>query len=164
MFLASKLPARAPFAQPLNHHIVVVLQVLSSALLVLWTIGNASASSLVEQTNLPGNCIPQFKVALPVFGPAGSIPRVDTVSHKKITVTMKEIDQAVLPVGMQSLAGEGCPSPSITFKKTRVWAYEISDTKTRKILGRANWPDDRGQEGTRDPGDVRQPVAEFQPQ
>jgi len=102
--------------------------------------GSAGASSLVSQTSLPGNCIPQFQVPVPVFGPAGAIPRVDAVSHNKITVTMKEIDQAVLPVGMQSLSVDGCPEPPITFQNTRVWAYEISDTKTGKILGPANWP------------------------
>jgi hypothetical protein len=49
-------------------------------LFFLWTVESAGASSLVPQTNLPGTCIPQFAVRLPIFGPAGSIPRVDTVS------------------------------------------------------------------------------------
>ncbi len=35
-----------------------------------------------------------------MFGPAGTIPRVDALSHNKLTVTMNEIDQAVLPVGV----------------------------------------------------------------
>jgi len=48
---------------------------------------------------------------------------------------MKEIDQAVLPVGQQDTCGIG-----VTFGKTRVWAYETSDTKNGKILGSANWP------------------------
>jgi FtsP/CotA-like multicopper oxidase with cupredoxin domain len=74
-------------------------------------------------------------VPLPVFGPAGSIPRVDAAEHYKLTVTMKEIDQAVLPQGMQDTCGLG-----VTLGKTRVWAYEISDTKNGKILGPAHWP------------------------
>jgi hypothetical protein len=106
----------------------------------LWTVQSAGASSLVPQTNLPGTCIPQFAVPLPVFGPAGSIPRVDTFSHSKITVRMREVNQSVLPVGMHSLSGEGCPNPPSAFKKTRVWVYETSDTKNGKILGAANWP------------------------
>jgi spore coat protein A, manganese oxidase len=92
-------------------------------------------SSLVPQTHLDGNCIPQFAVPLPVFGPAGSIPGVDALVNRKLTVTMKEIDQAVLPQGRMDTCGKG-----IRFAKTRVWAYEISDTTTKKILGSANWP------------------------
>lgn len=36
-------------------------------------VGSATASTLVPQTWLPGECIPQFASQLPVFGPAGSI-------------------------------------------------------------------------------------------
>lgn len=96
--------------------------------------GGASASYLVPQTALPGNCIPQFVSPLPVFGPAGPIPRIDAVQHPALTVTMKEIDQAVLPAG-QDTCGLG-----VTFGKTRVWAYETTDTYTNKLLGPANWP------------------------
>ena len=126
--------------EPRRGRVVTVRGMLWLTLLFLWTVGSAYPSSLVPQTALPGTCIPKFVVQLPVFGPASSIPRVDTVSHDKITVTMKESDQAVLPVGMDSLLGEGCPSPAITFKKTRAWAYEIADTRTGEVLGPAHWP------------------------
>jgi len=42
----------------------------------------AAASDLVPQTALPGDCIPKFAVPMPVFGPAGSIPRVDAVHNR----------------------------------------------------------------------------------
>ena len=57
----------------------------------------------MQQNALPGECIPQFAVALPVFGPAGPIPRVNAEWHPALTVTMKEIDQAVLPVNNREL-------------------------------------------------------------
>ncbi|HVN64083.1 MAG TPA: multicopper oxidase domain-containing protein [Candidatus Binataceae bacterium] len=60
---------------------------------------------------------------------------MDAKKHRNLTVTMKEIDQQVLPEGMTDTCGLG-----VTFGKTRVWAYETSDTKTGDILGRANWP------------------------
>ena len=59
---------------------------ISLALLLAGTVGNASASTTVPQTALPGTCIPQFPVPLPVFGPAGPIPRVNTLGHRDITV------------------------------------------------------------------------------
>lgn len=86
-----------------------------------------SASSLVSQTWLPGNNIPQFESTLPVFGPAGSIPRVNAYSHPNLTVTMKEIEQQVMPA-------------STGLGPTRVWAYEIRDTQTGAVLGPAHWP------------------------
>ena len=91
--------------------------ILTLAVLFVWNIASARAGSIVSQTDLDGKCIPQFKVELPVFGPAGSTPRVNALFHNKLTVTMKEIDQAVLPVGMKSLSAEGCPSPPITFQR-----------------------------------------------
>jgi len=109
--------------------------ILALSLIFLWSIGSALASALVPQTHLNGICIPQFAVPLPVFGPAGSIPRVDALTHRKLTVTMTEIDQAVLPQGLTDTCGKG-----VIFGKTRVWAYETSDTTTKKILGPANWP------------------------
>jgi spore coat protein A, manganese oxidase len=99
------------------------------------TIGSAHGSSLVPQTALPGDCVPQFAAQLPVFGHADSTPRVDALANPSLTATMKEIDQAVLPVGMTDTCGKG-----ITFGKTRVWAYETSNTITKKILGPASWP------------------------
>ncbi len=59
--------------------------------------GNVCASQLVTQTWLPGDCIPQFVLSLPVFGPAGPIPRVDAVTHSLLTINFKEIEQSVLP-------------------------------------------------------------------
>ena len=44
-----------------------------------------------------------FAVSLPVFGPAGSVPRVDAAAHPRLTVTMKEMTQAVLPLGGPNL-------------------------------------------------------------
>lgn len=61
-----------------------------------------SASTLVPQTWLPGNNIPQFETTLPVFGPAGSIPRVNADAHPNLTVTMKEIEQQVMPASTDS--------------------------------------------------------------
>jgi FtsP/CotA-like multicopper oxidase with cupredoxin domain len=107
-----------------------LLTILSSAVA-----GSASASTLVQQTALPGECIPQFAVPLPVFGPAGPIPRVNAEAHPALTVTMKEISQSVLPQGMLDVCGRG-----VVFGPTRVWAYETSDWFTGKVLGPANWP------------------------
>jgi spore coat protein A len=103
--------------------------------LIVWTAGKADASFLVLQIDLPGNCIPKFAVAMPVFGPSASIQRVDTLKHKNITATMKEIDQAVLPQGMTDTCGM-----NVTFGTTRVWAYEFSDTRTKRLLAPAHWP------------------------
>ena len=63
-----------------------------------------------------------------MFGPAGSIPRVSALAHPQLVVTMKEIDQAVLPQGRKDTCGMG-----VTFGKTRVWAYESSDAITKKV-------------------------------
>jgi len=93
----------------------VQLHIVALAVLCIWRSGTTQASSLVPQTALDGNCIPKFAVPLPVFGPAGSIPRVDAGTHRKLIVTMKEVDQAVLPQGMTDTCGKG-----VTFGKTRV--------------------------------------------
>lgn len=114
-----------------------ILQFSSIALALLFTTmpGSVSASNLVPQTALPGACIPQFAVSLPVFGPAGPIPRVSADFHPALTVTMKEIDQAVLPQGAADTCGQG-----VIFGKTRVWTYETTDSFTKKVIGPANWP------------------------
>jgi spore coat protein A, manganese oxidase len=89
---------------------------------------------LIKQDPLDGDtCVPKFAVSLPVFGPAGSVPRVDAATHRKLTVTMKEIDQAVLPQGYSGPC-------QIKFRKTRVWTYETKDSDTGEMLGPANWP------------------------
>jgi spore coat protein A, manganese oxidase len=108
----------------------------SVVFLSLFVLGNARssyASPLVDQTPLDPTCIPMFALSLPVFGPAGSVPRVDAAGHPYLTVTMKEINQAVLPQSGPNLCG-------MKFRKTRVWAYESTDSRTGEVLGPANWP------------------------
>jgi spore coat protein A len=104
---------------------------------VLFTLSaiDAYASTDVIQTWLPGECIPQFAVPMPVFGPAGPIPRVDASTNPLLTVIMKEVNQQVLP---SFTPGMGCPAVNI--QPTRVWAYEIRDRLSRKLLGPAHWP------------------------
>ncbi len=106
-----------------------------ASLLLILGVGTRSlgASSLVPQEPLDPSCIPMFAVSLPVFGPAGSVPRVDAAAHPYLTVTMKETNQAVLPQGGPNLCG-------MKFRKTRVWAYESTDSRTGEVLGPANWP------------------------
>jgi spore coat protein A, manganese oxidase len=104
------------------------------ASIFLFRIGAAAASPLVSQTQLKGNCFPKFAVALPVFGPA-STPRVDAAANPNLTITMKEIDQSVLPQGTFQACGKG-----VKLGKTRVWAYETKNTSTGDVLGPANWP------------------------
>lgn len=105
--------------------------------LLVWPVGSSDASSLVTQTALPGQCVPKWRVPLPVFGPAGTIPRVNTSANPLLTVTMKEINQVVLPQTTFP-----CPAlgHSVTPGKTRVWTYETRNTLTGKLLGPANWP------------------------
>src|SRR5512135_3014309 len=107
----------------------------TAAAALMMAAGSADASFLVPQTALPGSCVPQFAVSLPVFGPAGPIPRVSALGNPFLKVTMKEIDQAVLPQGATDTCGLG-----VTFGKTRVWAYETRNLLTNKLLGPANWP------------------------
>ncbi|HEX9079089.1 MAG TPA: multicopper oxidase domain-containing protein [Desulfuromonadaceae bacterium] len=121
----------------------------ASVVLALFLAGGAGASTLVPQTALPGGCIPQFAVPMPVFGPAGPIPRVNALGHREITVTMEEIAQSVLPTDTSkynpqyfdpfSLTYLNCPS-GLNIQQTRVWAYGMSDTKTGKQLAPPNWP------------------------
>src|SRR5471030_702345 len=95
---------------------------ISVACLCAASPGSGYASTLVPQTALPGDCIPKFAVPLPVFGPGGPTPRVNGRTHFALTVAMKEVDQAVLPPGRTDICGLG-----VTFGKTRLWTYEISD-------------------------------------
>lgn len=94
----------------------------------------ASASTLVSQTALPGDCVPRFAVPLPVFGPAGVIPRVHAVTHRTLRVTMTETSQQVLPAGSDTC------QLGLTFEPTRVWAYETADAVTGHRLAPAHWP------------------------
>ena len=94
--------------------------VLSVVLLLLAFLGNGCGSTnapptppvppapptpLFPQTQLLGKCLPKFEVSLPVFGPAGSVSRVDATAHPNLTVTMTEIDQPVLPQGFYVICG-----------------------------------------------------------
>jgi FtsP/CotA-like multicopper oxidase with cupredoxin domain len=105
------------------------------------------ASTLVPQVPLPGECIPQFAVPLPVFGPGynAALPRVDAVAHPFLAITMKETERAVLPpppAGADRYPATAvCPAPpALAIQPTRVWAYETSDWITGKVLGPAFWP------------------------
>lgn len=121
---------------------------LFSALLVpiLGTTGDLYASALVPQTPMPGGCIPKFIVPLPVFGPVG-VPRVNAADHPKLTVSMNEVDQLVLPpitidtsTCRDVIPGWPTLPSTITFGPTRVWAYGIQDTDTGDVLAPSNWP------------------------
>ena len=95
----------------------------------LWAAVDSSASYLVPQTALDGSRLPQFETPLPVFGPGynAAFPRVDARKLPYLTVKMKEVDQQVLPATMN-------------FGATKVWAYEIWDSVTGKLLAPAHWP------------------------
>ncbi len=116
-----------------RHGIVIIF---SMALLIALN-SLTFASDLIPQDWLPGDCIPQFATPLPLFGPGynAALPRVDAGMHPRLTVTMKEAQEQVLPTFTPAA---GCPPVNI--QPTRVWAYETSDTKTGKILGPAHWP------------------------
>ena len=108
----------------------------ASLLLILFGSGCGVSSyipSYIPQTKLDGSCFPKFAVSLPVFGPAGSIPRVDAAAHPNLTVTMMEINQQVLPQGSFEKCGA-------TLGATRVWAFQTSDSNTGAVLGQASWP------------------------
>ena len=107
---------------------------LVSALLLLFGgsllfSSNVSSSYLVPQTPFDGSTLPQFEAPLPVFGSGwdAAYPRVDARKHPYLKVKMKEIDQQVLPATMG-------------FGTTKVWAYEIRDSVTGKLLAPAHWP------------------------
>jgi FtsP/CotA-like multicopper oxidase with cupredoxin domain len=93
------------------------------------------ASTLVPQTAIPGDCIPQFATPLPVFGPAGGTARVNALAQQRLRVTMREIEQQVLPAGDTDRCGLG-----IVFRPTRLWAYETANALTGALLGAAHWP------------------------
>jgi spore coat protein A len=123
--------------------------IISIAALVISTAGSVSASTLVPQTAMPGDCIPQFSVEMPVFGPGGALPRVDALLHPVLTVKMKEVGQKVLPdpwrasypanhFDVINQVTKKCPR--INFQDTRVWAYETSDSFSGKTLGPSHWP------------------------
>jgi FtsP/CotA-like multicopper oxidase with cupredoxin domain len=105
------------------------ISVFSLAAIFVMTTGTASASFLVPQTWLQGDSLFNtiaFTQPLTAFG-SSSLPRVNAALHPSLTVTMREIEQQVLP------QDKGYP-------KTRVWVYETSDANTSQILGPAHWP------------------------
>ncbi|MEI9977620.1 MAG: multicopper oxidase domain-containing protein [Edaphobacter sp.] len=60
---------------------------------------------------------------------------MDAAAHPNLTVTMKEINQAVLPQGSFAACGAG-----VTLGQTRVWTYQTTDSDTGAMLGPAHWP------------------------
>lgn len=74
------------------------------------------ASTQVPQTPLLGASIPKYVDPLPVFGPAGPIPRVN--GDLPVTVTMQPFAQGVLSTGTPLAAGAS--------GLTNVWAYNIN--------------------------------------
>ena len=93
---------------------VRLLFILTAAFLIVGSPHLVTASTLVPQTALNGDTFFStygFTQPLPVFGPGynAALPRVNTVLHPYLQVTMKEIEQQVLPPA---------------FGKTRLWVYE----------------------------------------
>ena len=116
--------------------IALTVAALSSILFAHGCHGDVdNGPTVVAQTKLDGSCFAKFAVSLPVFGPAGAIPRVDAAAHPNLTVTMMEINQQVLPPGSYAKCGTG-----VTLGQTRVWAYQTTDSKTGAVLGPAHWP------------------------
>ncbi len=119
----------------------IAMSVVSLLLILLESGCGTSTSTLpppspaFPQTKLDVSCFPKFAVSLPVFGPAGSIPRVDAAAHPNLTITMKEINQSVLPQGSFTQCGT-----KVTLGQTRVWAYQTTDSNTGALLGPASWP------------------------
>lgn len=127
-----------PAKRPLRRSIAMSVATLSVILLGHGCHGDDNsnnAPTLVARTKLDGSCFAKFATSLPVFGPAGAIPRVDAAAHPNITVTMVETDQQVLPQGAFAKCGAG-----VAFGRTRVWAYQTVDSGTGELLGPARWP------------------------
>src|ERR1700742_3287186 len=100
------------YGSPLTRFVVPNWSPITSSVVmfsvILFVCGCGSPTTqfpLFPQTKMDGNCFPKFAVSLPVFGPAGSIPRVDAASHPNLTVTMTEINQQVLPQGYYGTCG-----------------------------------------------------------
>ncbi|MHB8109190.1 MAG: multicopper oxidase family protein [Syntrophorhabdaceae bacterium] len=108
-----------------------LLFILVAALTILGSPVLVTASALVPQTAINGDNFFNtygFTQPLAVFGPGynAALPRVDAKCHPYLRITMKEIEQQVLP------------APA--FGKTRLWAYETRDGYTGQLLGPAHWP------------------------
>lgn len=109
-----------------KHLMFLTMGVFVAALLAGTT---GYSSTLVPQTWLPGDTLfPNiaFQAPMHVFGPGynKTLPRVDATKYPNLKVTLKEVDHP-------SLLG---------YNPTRVWAYEITDVRTGKLLGPAHWP------------------------
>jgi FtsP/CotA-like multicopper oxidase with cupredoxin domain len=102
--------------------------------------GTALASYAVPQTWLPGQCIPQFQVALPVFGPGynAALPRVNALQHPALTISMVQTSRQVLPDPFQATDPVNCPA--VVPNPTQIFAYETRDSTTGQLLGPAFWP------------------------
>src|SRR4051794_11187804 len=102
-----------------------------SGVLVAGGARTAKASSQGPQTWLPGECIPHFETALPVFGPGANaaLPRVDALKHPLLKVKMKEASRPVLPTtgSYTNSYGTGNVCPAVNIQPTTIWAYETSD-------------------------------------
>src|SRR5579862_1036568 len=138
--VAVSAKSRAPRRRAIALSVVSLLLILSgTGCGGVFNTGKLTSPTIIPlfpQTQLDGNCFPKFAVSLPVFGPAGSIPRVDAASHHNLTVTMTEINQQVLPPG--SFAA--CGGSDVRLGPTRVWAFQTTDTNTGAMLGPAHWP------------------------
>lgn len=84
-------------------------------------VDTATASTLVPQVPFPGKNILKYIDSLPVFGPAGPIPRVN--GNNPITVTLKPFSQQVLSTGT-ILAPGMVVGPAVGL--TNVWAYDLN--------------------------------------
>ncbi len=82
----------------------------------------AMASAQVTQTPFPGASILKYVDPLPVFGPAGVIPRVN--GSLPVTATMAPTTQQVLSTGTVLPAGPVGPATGLT----NVWAYDLNGT------------------------------------
>ena len=110
------------------------------------------------------SCVPQWAVPLPVFGPAGPIPRVNAAQFPNLTVTMKEIDQVVLPQGT-------FPCPHLRRRRHgHIRADQGLGLRDQKhAQWSAPWPcelargHDRRQEVQTNAGEIRQHSADLQP-
>ena len=120
---------------------VRLLALASVAAVTAGAAGAGARASTLEpgQTWLPGQCIQQFAVPLAVFGPGpnAALPRVDALKHPFLTVSMVETAQQVLPVPFQA-TDPSCPP--VNPRPTTVWAYQVSDSLSRRELAPAYWP------------------------
>lgn len=80
-------------------------------------------AAIMPQTPLPGTAILKYADSMPVFGPAGPIPRIN--GSLPITATMKPFTQQVLSTNTPLAPGIVVNPAGVGW--TNVWAYQISD-------------------------------------